>query len=229
MFSRSFEWRKDEEFGEYGWILAGFLNFNVSNGLGVAHDTLEHFIAGDDGSLTAELRAFGAMVYGRGLGGYFLRNAYKTTEENLGYDFCNFLQELHWGKHSEFGCFLTPPKTRKLADEWAEQIIDGSLREGLKMFIAEGEYNKEEISPDDLAQSKEWIEKMRGWMRIGFRKAQKRFHNNDPHQIAMLFDRIVERIDKHHKYGDFGEILTVTVDPKRLKFKTSQEYRMDDY
>ena len=62
MIHKIFEWREDEEFGGEGWILKGYPSFNVANGNGIAHDTIEHF-KGGDGGLSDEMMAFvsGAM------------------------------------------------------------------------------------------------------------------------------------------------------------------------
>lgn len=72
MIHRIFEWREDQELGGYGWIMKGQPTFNASTGLGIAHDTLEHF-ANRYGSIADEMLAFGAILRVRVEGGYFSR------------------------------------------------------------------------------------------------------------------------------------------------------------
>jgi hypothetical protein len=227
MFSVKFEWKEDEEFGGEGWIPTRFPNFNASSGLGVAHDTLEHF-ANDDESLAAEMRALGAMIYLRGEGGYFVNRNSRTPEANIGADIAHFLEELSNGDHSDYGDFPTPPRTCSLNDN-ANEMLEVGLKEGKKVFIIEMAFqdDSERYSNHDVDL---WLDKMRGWMRIGYRKAVKRYHHNCPYETAYLFERIQKEVDARHKRADLGEILTVRVDPRNLDFKMSQDYpQYQDY
>ncbi|WP_297505827.1 hypothetical protein [Ferrovum sp.] len=229
MFKREFEWRDDEEFGGWGWIPKGFPNFNAGKGRLVTHDTLEHF-ANDSGTLEAEIRALGAMVLIRGEGGYFWnKGSIQGPGKSLGADLARFYSELSNGMHSDDGEFSMPPRTRCLDTE-GDYIIEQALKEGERLFIQECEYDGSEdnVGPREL---KKWEQKMRGWLRIGYRKAVKRYHNALPHELSYLFNCMEEKIDTRFKSGEQYEILTVKVDPKKLSFRaevTCLEFN-DDY
>lgn len=229
MFKREFEWREDEEYGGWGWIPKGFPKFNAGRGMLVAHDTLEHF-TNDSGTLEAEIRALGAMVLIRGEGGYFWnKGSIQGPEKSLGADLAHFYSELSNGMHSDEGEFSMPPRTRCLDTE-GDYIIEQALKEGRELFELERKYNGSESEVDEK-KLKEWERKMRGWLRIGYRKAVKRYHNALPHELSYLFDCVEEKIDTRFKSGEQYETLTVKVDPKKLSFRvevTCPEF-IEDY
>jgi hypothetical protein len=76
--------------------------------------------------------------------------------------------------------------------------------------------SEDNVGPREL---KKWEQKMRGWLRIGYRKAVKRYHNALPHELSYLFDCMEKKIDPRFKAGEQYETLTVKVDPKKLSFR----------
>jgi hypothetical protein len=204
MITTKFDWREDREFGGFGWILQGFPNFNVSQGLGIAHDTLEHFKNGD-GSLTHEMLAFGSMLFTRVECCWFSsRGNYRGAIINLSSDIMGFLRDVYYGNSN----VLKPPKTRKL-DDYLEDEIKGVMSKGYRDATQEYEVT------DDMSET---IQRMVGWMRIGYRKAKRRFHGNTSDELGFLFDEIVRTVDEKFKHGNEGETLVVKVNPRTLQF-----------
>jgi hypothetical protein len=208
----SFDWREDKEFGHYGWIMTGMPDFNASTGLGIAHDTLEHFANGD-GSLTDEMMAFGAMMYIRGEGGYFdaLPNNNNVPHLQLGGDICRFLQDERRGSIH----IRKPPRTYSIGEMDSE--IQLSIKEGVRLA------NSELDDGDTPFSTGEVTDRMIGWMRIGYRKAERRYCNAAPIYLAHLFTEIRDTVDRQFKHGEEGEKLIVKVCQKSLKFRIYRE------
>jgi hypothetical protein len=226
MLIAKFEWKEDQELGGEGWIPTRFPNFSAGEGLTIAHDTLEHF-ANDEGNLAGEVRAFGAMIFTRVEGGYFSnRMSRYSPEETVGMELGQFLEELSNGEHSDWGDFPRPPRTYRLKNG-TEEIIDKILTETLKSYEREAQ-NYSENSLIDNHQTSIELSKMHGWLRIGYRKAVRRFRGADSGDMSYLFDKLKERINEKHKNGSYGEVLTVSVNIRRLTFEVSQNYPNED-
>lgn len=204
-----FEWREDEEFGGYGWIPKGKPHFNANEGLGIAHDTLEHFPADANvETMDAEMRAFGAMLYMRVESGWYYQNAYRgAADVHLGSDIGRFLQEVRFDQWK-----LTNPGITRRIDETMEDEMDAIFKTAIK--------NANEWRDDDphfkLDHTTDW---MRGWMRRGYRACIKRYHGAKPHELAYLFDQVKETVDKQYERGDEGQELHVLVNHKTLELK----------
>jgi hypothetical protein len=226
MLIAKFEWKEDQELGGEGWIPTRFPNFSAGEGLTIAHDTLEHF-ANDEGNLAGELRAFGAMIFTRVEGGYFSNEmTRRSAEENLGMELGRFLEELGNGEHSGWGDFPRPPRTYRLKNG-TEEIIDKILTESLKSYQAEMQNYSEDHLTDSYQTDIE-LSKMHGWLRIGYRKAVRRFRGAGSGDMSYLFGELKDRIDEKHKNGSYGEVLTVSVNIRRLTFEVSQNYPNED-
>ncbi|GAC1605836.1 MAG: hypothetical protein NVS3B3_04490 [Aquirhabdus sp.] len=207
MIHTIFEWREDQEFGGEGWILKGFPNFNASTGRGIAHDTLEHF-KGGDGSLADEMLAFGAMLHIRGESGWFesLPTIDNRLEAQMGFDIARFLQELRWGN-----VYLRkPPRTYRLKDADLEYALYDIVNEGVKVANCERDEDAEMFQPGFATAN------MIHWMRVGYRKAIRRFKGNRPHDIAYCFDTIARKVDLGFNRGDLGDELHVRVNTESL-------------
>lgn len=219
MIQTVFEWRGDRNTGEYGWIQKGFPNFNASDGRMVAHDTLEHF-AGGDGSLTDEMLAFGAIMFVRGESGWFYQEGgIYDPAQSCALDISEFLHDVAWGNSH----LKTAPRTCRLDDNTIENYIQDAVHGGLR--IALNEYPEK---CGQMRQSDALIKSMIGWMRIGYRKAVKRFYDNPAYQVADCFNEIRKKVDKHFSHGEFGEELIVKVNPRTLKVNVDSKYAFED-
>lgn len=216
MFKVSFEYREDEEYGGEGWIPKAFPMFNAASGFGLVHDVLEHS-PDDEPDLACEMKAFGAMINMRWLAGWMPYKGHNrhSPEVNMGSDIGNFLRDFHNGSDQRH--FQAPPRTHKVDDECVEDIITGALAEGVRMYKVELSYD-EEANPMSAHEIDTILEKMRGWMRIGYRRSVKRFHNADHWELSYLFSQIEEKV--HNLRGDYhGQELVIGVSPKNLTFK----------
>lgn len=214
MFKVGFEYKEDREFGGEGWIPKAYPMFNAMSGFGIVHDVLEHFPE-DEPDLAGEMKAFGSSINIRWMGGWqpFKGHNYHSAEVNMGSDVGHFLRDIHNGSDERH--FKSPPRTYRLDDD-VEEMIEGTLQEGIRIYKIELSYDEE---ADMLSQHElnTIIEKMRGWMRIGYRKSVKRYHNADYYELTSLFSQIEEKVQRLS--GDYGQELVVSVSPKNLTFK----------
>ena len=219
MFQVKFEYREDEEFGGEGWIPSAYPHFNAATGFGLVHDVLEHFPE-DDGDLAGEMKAFGSMINVRFLGGWQVRNGYSryTPAENIGSDIGRFLEELSYESKE----LTKPPRTYKL-EEYAECIIQESLIEGKRSYLANLSDGDEPMSDTDIEM---YLNQMAGWVRIGYRQSVKRFYGACNYELAGLFSNLERAVTKLG--GEFGQELTISVHPRRLDFKVDVRYPYDD-
>lgn len=211
-----FDWKQDEEFGTYGWILRGCPHFNSTRaGRTVAHDVLEHFKP-KHGGLTDEMLAFGAMVWGRVQGGWFYSLPYEPNPvQHLSSDLSGFLNDHYCDPHTH--SLLDPGVTCRI-DHDVEEEIEVALRMAVEK--ANSEYADEETG--DLFTMDATVEHMRGWIRRGYRAAAQRYKGRRPEQLCYLFDALAERINRHHQHSDEGEELVITIDPRAMTFETVQ-------
>ena len=217
-----FEWREDKEFGGNGWIPKGYPDFNAGDGLSIAHDTLEHFADGD-GSLSAEMEAFGSMLYIRVQSGWFYsRGNARGAAPNMGSDIARFLQQMRWQDMN----LRNPGRTYRLGDGLDDEI-EAIITEGLRQANDEEAYSGDEVP---FRYTRDWkIQYMVGWMRKGYRRCKQRWHDAGPHQLSYLFDRIVRDVDDRFRTGDFGDELHVRVNNKTLEHSVTRRYAEDFY
>lgn len=212
MYTVKFDYKEDEEYGGEGWIPQAFPNFNAAEGFGLVHDVLEHFQ--DDGdSMFAEMKAFGSMMNVRWLGGW--GNGYHTPAQNMGSALGRFIDEILQGKE-----LRAPPRTYAL-EEFAEEMLQDTLKEGYRSYRANYENDDDDdfVSDHDI---KIITNKIAGWMRIGYRQSKRRFYNADSCELSYLFRSMEEKVKKHG--GDYGQVLTVKVHPRRLEFDIDSTY-----
>lgn len=232
MFKVEFEWREDQEYGIQGWIPAHIPGFNAGSGRVIAHDTLEH-ARGDRGTMTEELIALGAALYVRAEGGYFhyRDNPHGGDGSILGRDMSNFMRMMHDGNYGlSFNSLKPAPMTTRLND-WPNEILEAGLVKARSLFIEEiidyGDADDAGCEGINLTDLNRMLASMRGWLRIGYRRAKVRYHQNEVYDLAHFFRELEEHIDKCHKHGDFGEMMTVRVCPKKLEFKVTRDFAYD--
>lgn len=209
MTTRKFVWGIDNNRDVAGWIPSGMPNFDTGTGQTVAHDSIEHFSAQE--GIENEMLAFGAMIYIRGEGSYLQllppvrhRNRdYWDYGWHLSGDFARFL--------AESGANIKAPRNSAPVDETAEELIASMVRHSASSMDDEMEVHSATFDRQAV------IERAVGWIRCGYRAAQKRFGSNSPDEVCYMFHRIETEIDEEHATAEEGDTLIVRFSTETLE------------
>lgn len=173
-----------ENHGEQG--LTGLLElnapdeFNPGGGLTIAHDCIEHF-KGDDGSCDKEFMAFGAMLWIRAETGR-LTSQYSTYDRamsnDLAYDVWNYYTE---------GTVLTCPENNLKHPEYVLKVAKATRK---SIENNDNDYWKDDWQ--DAEKVNTFIESLKYWMTIGYRKAKKKYNNQS--MALHLFEQIEKKV-----------------------------------
>lgn len=208
ILKRTFIWSPDERRGGTdGWIPAWIKHegFDPGWGLGVAHDTFEHRTC-DNGSWPQEIMAFGAMLYIRGLSGYFTH----LHGEPVGFFMGKEAGEL-WIDAGKPKLFEPAPmrgiRRARLDDDFfveAPEFVEGMLH-GIEIYGGS----------DALEECDEEWRAMTGRLLIeGGAQAMHRYRKHSPAHLCWMFEQLEEKVDAITRRGDFlhGDRMHVTVD-----------------
>jgi hypothetical protein len=203
-----------EESGLLGWRQRDRPEFWPLEGAATAHDVLEHF-ADEDGSPEAELRALGAILWTRGVGGWFAASG--GVHPEAGWHVAGDVEDVI--RRAESG-FRAPPSTRPLRDADAEAQVELACSHALRGLL--------EASEGDLAAwSRVAVEAARGWLRVGFRRAIRRYRDAaglEAEEVANLY-RELRRIASEalREAGGIGEgcVLRVSVSVRDRRIRAS--------
>jgi hypothetical protein len=200
MPSRTFNFGTDQNGGQ-GWIMRGMPHFDAVQGLGAAHDTIEHFGLG--ARLEDELLAFGAILFGRGEGGYWNMRANRTFRTGYAYqasgDLARFLAEAR---------LEVQPIKPLLLDEHLEEMLEELPEHVLTSLGDELEcWGMEDASEAQILNA---IGHAINWIRRGYNKAAKRF-TCSPDFVAVMFDSIERDVDAI-KGAEEGDTLKISFD-----------------
>ncbi|MEZ2310799.1 hypothetical protein AB6809_29565 [Paraburkholderia sp. RCC_158] len=199
MITRKFICKEHPEGGFNGWRPSWMPHFDPMPGLGVAHDTLEHLVS-DDGTVEAEFKAFGAIVWLRDGASWFGRNG---TDSDVAVHMSGDIREQAEYLNSECRRLRAAPRTQRLSDDCAEEAIERCIQKGFKEILDEcSESTARLLNRNDV----------RSYMRIGYRRTQRRFAAAGPHNMAWVFDQIVEQADRKLKGAELDDELIVRVD-----------------
>jgi len=205
----TFTYKHDDERGYSGWVLNSKPFFDPMRGLGVAHDVLEEMPHGGE-QPHDEAMALGAMIYGRGAHCGVFFNPIETT---IAYEF----DELFEHAFEEEGYRLQPaPNTRPLRGdedrEETEELIQKIIHI-LKTRIQTIPNDLHLYTDAQIQQALEWLPHATSWLRIGFRRAAKRFYRLGRYEVYSLFQRIEKEVDKLKP--ELGDQITVRVSYRR--------------
>ncbi len=207
------------EYGSMGWRSKHVYDFDPLPGMAVAHDILEHF-ADTTANADDEFQAFGSILYVRGLGGYFSRKSRYSPGSNLASDVPEIARHV---VHGEATMKAAPKKTKPLSVE-VEGWIAEALREGRRECVEQFD------DPDDMAVIDEMLKQAVDWIRIGFRRAEKRFQKAGLHgrraseEICQLFEYIEQEADRYLKTVEGGEELRVVVNISKRQATVTMTY-----
>ncbi len=194
-----------EEYGSPGWLQKAMPGYDPLGGMAVAHDCLEHFPGGTDAAHD-EFQALGASLFIRGEANYSGQKGRTATPgQNVGSDIPEVIRHiLHEGT-----AFHDPPRTRPLADH-VEEWIDVALKEAWDEC-------REQFRGEDVREAKAVLTKARGWLRVGYRRAEKRYAKIGPHAACQMFMNIETAADEAMKQAEEGDELEVTFDIAKAK------------
>jgi len=224
-----FECEMHEEFGLLGVRPAWMPNSDPLTGMAAAHDLLEHF-ADDDGGVEAEFMALGASFLIRGNTGYHNRNGSNhSPESNIAADFHELYRHV---AHEDF-TLLDPGDVPPVEDEDLDAVLRKAARLGLELVRNEESYELDRDEDDDsvtLFCSEQSRERILGWLRKGFTKAEERYADVDIYTLAFeVFSNIEKRIDGWLESGEAeGKTLNIEVDLSNLSVTMEAGYDTTD-
>lgn len=217
---REFSWVTGHEVYGNGWRPTECPDFDPVLTFGVAHDAMEHFKL--DGTIEEEARAFGAILWGRHFGGWWHRsNSFRT-------DFCDVMHDDLAKFVAESGSVQLPPPTRPLKNGEAEEQLIRCVcraRPALHDDWAPVFGYDTERADIDLAS-------YLGWMRIGYRMAQRRWGR---HMSQSAFADLFELVATHPLCSDKFEPdsendkLVINILPSRQKAEVKLVEYIDPY
>lgn len=214
MIVRTLTCAEHKDYGFMGWRPNWIPHFDPSSGLGVAHDVLEH-ARRDPGTIESEFQAFGAIVWLRGESGWFYEH--RPHASDIAWQMASdFMQQAEYLDGE--GRKLHPaPKTRPLAYDGAEDMVQRCVTKGLALIRSEHE--------DGYLHGLIDRESAVSYMRMGYRAAERRL--GDSFGAASLFDRISEGADRHLKNAEPGMELTLRVDTRAFRVQMDVDYPND--
>lgn len=194
MVNITVQYAEDDETGILGLRPIGLpsdMNSSVE-GYAVAHDVLEHLNGFENiGPIADELQALGAMWYIRGQFGMLSkRGTIYSPHESIAFDLSRMFEDFYL--HNSY--LPIPPKTKKCD-------FDDDFHDIIKLMLEKGWFDSSDIRPDHDSVVKLYKRAALSYMRIGYRKAKKRYE--DSNKINMLFWRMSEAFDDILKYCDF--------------------------
>jgi|GEM_PF-2963845 len=211
-----FEWREDQEFGDFGWIAKDYPNFNITRGDTFAHDCLEHFPRGKrHGAAADELLALGARWWIRVDGGYWYQQRFLVTpEESWAQELENILRNLYFDPNDADSDGM-PAKPRRMLTKDESFCTNDIMAEAIRLINQERKHDHDENGL--VSEESPYIVRAEQWLRLGYAACRQRFKDASPSGIAWLTECMGEEANKY-KHGDEGDLLYVRVHEKDQEF-----------
>lgn len=199
MIRRKFIYEEHREHGGFGFRPLWLPNADPASGMTVAHDVLEHF-PHDNGSVDHEFKAFGAMMFVRGVCGWWAEQGsyYPDPAKQVGGDFYDLLSRVHEGDENLNPPGIVPPLRQY--DDLLQRVAKAGCEEATKE-LQNGYDPKECVSPEEH-------DRILGWMRLGFRAARRRYSGCDPYDVQCAFTHIKKVSDDILKRLNEDESMT---------------------
>lgn len=216
--TKTFVCEEHQDYGILGWREIDKDHFEPLAGIAVAHDCLEHFP--DDGpAIEHEIQAFGAMLHVRGSQ---CTNGCSTTSwwESVQRDLLTVFQLYQF----QGVTFHPPPFTYKISNEEGEYQI-------AKLLVSFPSFLENELSISDEEDKQlihTFVSYLRGWLRIGYRRAIKRWRKETEY-IQPLFADLERRADQALKHAEIGERFVVSINVRKLQVVTKHQTFNDLY
>jgi len=188
-----FEYDEHDEYGFWGLRPLWLEGSDPATGMQAAHDILEHF--NEPITSESELMALGAMLHVRADGGYFNYRYNNDISSILSGDL-EFAVEQQW----KYGDISDPGVTRPV-DDHIESWITKSIASAIQT-MSDDDW---EDSYGNLIQDNPMLAlHLRGWLRMGYRRARRRFGKQDSLELATAFKILEEQLDDALKKCDIG-------------------------
>jgi len=213
----TFVCEEHEEFGELGLRPADVPNADPLTGMAIPHDMLEHF-PGDDGGVEAEFMALGAALLLRGETGWWQRDGnINSPDQHIASDFVDLYRHVAYE-----GFALLDPGTVEPVNDCADDVLSLAVRKGLAL-VREEEEPSEILELFTCTQS---AERILGWLRKGYAKAEERYASVDIYTLVYSCFGIIETgVDKWLESGEAeGKTLDVEINLENLEVSMSAGY-----
>jgi hypothetical protein len=221
------EIRENEEYGLNGiWFNSGRDYFQpATDGIGLAHDILEHPVNPHANGYIDELMALGAILAGRVDSGWW--NKYRQLNaEDLRSDICSLAI-------SSLQC--DEPLTIKSCKSYLQ---DSSMMQEIRSFVVKGLEEAIDEEPDNSYNSRVKIaypdtyidllfdvDSIVGWICKGYQLFKKRFYNHNIYNISTyLFNKIVAASDNFLKGAELGETAKLYVNFTTMEVRLEEDY-----
>jgi hypothetical protein len=225
-------WR-DERTGEIGLVLKDMPKDETTNaatnGLLLAHDIVEHVNGpGAIGTIDDELEALGAIWYVRGQHGELRRDGVGfryTIEENIAADVTRMFRDFFHG---------SPVNTRKVRTRPCD--ADDAFREIIGIALVDSPAEVDDYAPVTeramKARLREYLAVCLPRMRIGYRKAVKRYERHGRYFANNLFWEIAGAVECYAKHADTEGVeywLVYGIDSNGSAYAHCEEFYGEDF
>lgn len=193
--------------GQTGLLIEGAKPYQLTvatDGMLAAHDILEHHTPGCIGGVADELEALGAMWWMRGVFNDINRHAHSpySPYENLSHDVELMAEQIYCGVSTVPDPLVTYACDY---DDDFKLIIEMAHKRFKKMML-------NDIHTDmfrGVSEANRYFDTASHYMRVGYRRAVKRYKNLGQIGANALFWDTVKAIDSQLNYIDIGEQLEV--------------------
>lgn len=214
ILKRTFVFGHDPDYGNDGWKPAWIHQANAFPAESVPHDILEHTVTHPDQAVD-ELLALGSSIYVRTKPGwYYWKNPISSLSpaEHLGSTLHVDVLRAHDG-----GQILRPGRTQACeGDTEIDEALDACLT-----------YLRDDAPLDGCDRHlRDWARvtrpRMRGWLRKGYRRAQRAYKVLGPHRAMQLYDDLGKALARRESCE--GDRIEIVVNTSTGKFRIHEEY-----
>lgn len=213
---------------ELGWVPIDKPWFDVSSKDFLCHDVFEEFPGGCD-QPHDEFQALGAYLWGRGRMRYMglTREAQSFTHVVMPVNAIMECFRHAFSDHSDDDYLrddqvdrsfklIPAPAIKASKNIWLEGVLDEimtQVQEWLMRALEKDEDRRCDYWQTDEAINEclEYLVHLRNWIRIGWRRAQKRYANIDPWEVVLMFQSLEKQTSALLPQAEVGDVLRVNV------------------
>ena len=199
----------DEEWNVHGldglmpdWLVGLGENILPVDGIGAAHDILEHDIR-DGMGIKAEFKALGAMVFIRGLEYWFERSTLTVSWKKL---IGTNIDEIFKREHLDLVDAPYMPRLERGMDD-GRDAINEIIKEARQILFDNPEFYELGLTEAQLDAK---LIQTKAWMRHGYKFARQRFHDQG-HSAVALFANIEQLAGNALRVLDPGDKVDIHV------------------